>query len=143
MKIRVLESLWQGFFKINMGKLQHCQNKVLGRKGEGIAVKLLQEKGLTILETNWIYDRKELDIIALDGDLLVIIEVKSRTWERYEDPADSITDAKIRNILEATEAYMFKNNIDREVRFDLVSNIFYKDHVDTQHIPSAFTPMAE
>jgi putative endonuclease len=126
-----------------MDNIQKGQNKVLGRKGEELAVKLLQEKGLTILETNWIYDRKELDIIALDSDLLVIIEVKSRTWESYEDPADSITDGKIRNILEATEAYMFKNNIDREVRFDLVSNIFFKDHVETQHIPSAFTPMIE
>jgi putative endonuclease len=126
-----------------MENLQQGQNKVLGRKGEEIAVKLLQEKGLIILDTNWVYDRKELDIIALEGDLLVIVEVKSRTWERYEDPADSITDGKIRNILEATEAYMFENNIDREVRFDLVSIIFFKDHEQTEHIPSAFLPLVE
>jgi putative endonuclease len=122
---------------------QKGQNKILGRKGEAIAVKLLQDKGLTILETNWIYDRKELDIIALDGDLLVIVEVKSRTWERYEDPADSMTDGKIRNILEATEAYMFENNIDREVRFDLISIIYFKEHVQSEHIQSAFLPMVE
>lgn len=126
-----------------MDYIRKGQNKILGRKGEVIAVKLLQEKGLTILETNWVYDRKELDIIAFDGDVLVIVEVKSRTWENYEDPADSITDGKIRNILEATEAYMFANKIDQEVRFDLVFNIFFRDHVETQHIPSAFTPMAE
>jgi putative endonuclease len=126
-----------------MDNIQKGQNKVLGKKGEEIAVKLLEKKGFTILETNWVYDRKELDIIAMDGELLVIIEVKSRTWERYEDPSDSITDGKIKHILEATEAYMFENGIDREVRFDYISNIFFKDRVQTEHIPGAFTPMAE
>ena len=126
-----------------MDNIQKGQNKILGNKGETIAVKLLQEKGLTILETNWVHDRKELDIIALDGELLVIVEVKSRTWERYEDPADSITDGKIRNILEATEAYIFQNNINREVRFDLIFIKFFKDHEETVYIPSAFSPMVE
>ena len=126
-----------------MENIQKGQNKILGKKGEVIAVKLLQEKGLTILETNWVHDRKELDIIALDGELLVIVEVKSRTWERYEDPADSITDGKIRNILEATEAYIFQNDINREVRFDLIFIKFFKDHEETAYIPSAFSPMVE
>jgi putative endonuclease len=126
-----------------MDNIQKGQNKVLGTKGENIAVKLLEEKGFKILDRNWVYDRKELDIIALDGELLVIVEVKSRTWERYEDPSDSITDGKIKHILEATEAYMFEKRIDREVRFDYISNIFFKDRVQTEHISGAFTPMAE
>jgi putative endonuclease len=119
------------------------QNKAKGKKGEEIAVKFLEEKGYTILDRNWSYGHKELDIIALDGEVLVIVEVKSRTPDRYENPADSITDGKIRNILEATEAYMFQKGIDRNVRFDYISNIFFPDHIATEHIPSAFIPMAE
>ena len=126
-----------------MENIKKRQNKAKGNKGEDIAVKLLQEKGITILDRNWTFGKKELDIIALDGEVLVIVEVKSRTPDRYENPADSITDSKIRNILEATEAYMFQKGIDRTVRFDYISNIFYLDHTVTEHIPSAFTPMAE
>ena len=126
-----------------MDKINKGQNKAKGNKGEDIAVKLLQEKGYTILDRNWTYGRKELDIIALDGEVLVIVEVKSRTPDRYEDPADSITDGKIRNILEATEAYIFQNSIDRSVRFDYISNIFFGDHIQTDHIPGAFIPMVE
>ncbi len=126
-----------------MDNINKCQNKAKGNKGEDIAVKLLEDKGYTILDRNWTYGKKELDIIALDGQVLVIVEVKSRTPDRYEDPADSITDGKIRNILEATEAYMFQKGIDRTVRFDYISNIFYIDHTISEHIPSAFIPMAE
>jgi putative endonuclease len=126
-----------------MDKTQKRQNKAKGNKGEDIAVKLLQEKGYTILDRNWSYGKKELDIIALDGEVLVIVEVKSRTPDRYENPADSITDGKIRNILEAAEAYIFQKGIERNVRFDYISNIFYLDHTETEHIPAAFIPMAE
>lgn len=126
-----------------MEKANKGQNKAKGNKGEDIAVKLLQEKGFRILDRNWTYGKKELDIIALDGEILVVVEVKSRTPDRYEDPADSITDSKIRNILEATEAYIFQKGIDRVVRFDYISNIFFSDHIQTDHIQGAFLPMAE
>jgi len=126
-----------------MDHINKGQNKAKGSKGEDIAVKLLQDKGYTILDRNWTFGRKELDIIALDGEVLVIVEVKSRTPDRYENPADSITDGKIRNILEATEAYIFQKGIDRNVRFDYISNIFFGDHIQTDHITGAFIPMVE
>lgn len=118
-------------------------NKALGRKGEQLAVELLQQKGFEILDTNWRYDRKELDIIAKDDRFLVIVEVKARTIECYEDPADAMTDGKIRNILEATEAYMFEKNIDCEVRFDFVAVTFFNDRHEIEHIPGAFGAKAE
>lgn len=126
-----------------MSMVQRTFNKELGAKGERLALELLKEKGLAILDTNWRYDRKELDIIARDGDMLVVVEVKARTWECYEEPADSMTDGKIRNILEATEAYMFEKNIDCGVRFDLVSVTFFDDRYEVEHIADAFGPFAE
>ena len=118
-------------------------NKILGAKGEQIALELLQKKGYLILDRNWKFDRKELDIIARKGDQLVIVEVKARTWQCYEEPADAMHDVKVRNILEATEAYMFEKGIDCEVRFDFVAVTFFDDHHEVEHIPAAFGPIVE
>ena len=49
-----------------------------GKKGEQIAVDYLRGKGFRILETNWRRGRNEIDIIARDGKVLVVVEVKSR-----------------------------------------------------------------
>ena len=49
----------------------------LGKKGEEIAVEYLQKEGYRILAHNWYYDHKEVDIIARQGDEIVIVEVKN------------------------------------------------------------------
>jgi len=61
-------------------------NLETGRKGESIALSYLEKNSYRILQKNWHFLHKEVDIIALDKDCLVIVEVKTRTGAAYIDP---------------------------------------------------------
>ena len=115
----------------------------LGSKGEELAVKYLKKKGYVILNTNWRYKHKEIDIITKDGDMLVIVEVKSRSSEsiEFESPYDAVTKKKQRFIIEATNAYMQKKDIVLEVRFDIISIISIGKTYKIEHIEDAFYPI--
>ena len=112
----------------------------LGKKGEELARKHLEEKGYRILDTNWRHGRDEVDIIAMDGDMLVIVEVKTRSTDSYGEPEESVNPAKERFLIRATEAYLDEKDMDAECRFDIVSIILNKDRFRIKHIEEAFYP---
>ncbi len=114
--------------------------KEIGRIAEEYAQKYVSGLGYKILETNWHYGHLELDIVAQDGDQLVVIEVKSRNGIRYEHPSEAVTNAKIKNIVEATEAYIFAKNLHLDTRFDVITVIFFKTSYELEHFPDAFYP---
>ncbi|ALO96427.1 hypothetical protein SHL15_5356 [Streptomyces hygroscopicus subsp. limoneus] len=67
----------------------------LGRYGEDLAARRLAAQGMTILERNWRSGRSgEIDIVARDGDALVVCEVKTRRGGGYEHPMAAVTPAK-------------------------------------------------
>ena len=68
----------------------------LGRKGEELAVEHLKMIGYEILAINWFSHHLEIDIIAKDGDELVIVEVKARGSDSYEHPYEAVSNKKIR-----------------------------------------------
>jgi len=112
----------------------------LGKTGEAIAADYLEKKGFEILERNWQYNHKEIDLIAMHGNYLVIIEVKTRTTDGWENPKEAITNGKIRFIVEATEAYINEMDIENEVRFDVVTLIPNGQDWMIEHIDEAFHP---
>ncbi|MCU4163910.1 YraN family protein [Carboxylicivirga caseinilyticus] len=112
----------------------------LGKVGEEVAARYLAEKGFVIVERNWRYNKKELDLIAYDDNQLVIIEVKTRTSDGWEHPKEAITTSKIRFIVEATEAYIIENDIDNEVRFDVVTVIPDNGDWEIEYLKEAFHP---
>ena len=114
----------------------------LGIKGEEIAVVYLKKEGYKILECNWFYDRKEVDIIAQQGDEIVIVEVKTREGNFFEEPWEAVSTKKIRNLVEVADAWLNQKKIDLETRFDVISIIF-RDGVNYEltHFPGAFTPL--
>jgi putative endonuclease len=117
-----------------------AQHNQLGKQGELIARKMLEEKGWKILETNWRHDKDEIDIIAMDGDELVIVEVKTRSTDYYGHPEDAVDYRKEAFLIRATEAYLEEKNLDCDSRFDIVS-IILKDNVpEIYHIKDAFYP---
>jgi len=63
----------------------------LGKEGEKQALHMLQEKGYTILETNWRHEKDEVDIIALDKNELIVVEVKTRSTDYFGDPEEAVT----------------------------------------------------
>ncbi|MFJ6659430.1 YraN family protein [Streptomyces sp. NPDC091377] len=67
----------------------------LGRYGEELAARRLAEAGMTVLERNWRGGRAgEIDIVARDGDVLVVCEVKTRRAGAFEHPMAAVTPAK-------------------------------------------------
>jgi putative endonuclease len=113
----------------------------LGNKGEEIAVAYLKNEGYKIVECNWKYGHKEIDIIAKQGDEIVIVEVKTREGDYFEEPWEAVSTQKIRNIVEVADAWLIKNEIDLETRFDVISIIFLDDErYELTHFPGAFIP---
>lgn len=118
------------------------KQKEIGDKGEEIAQKYLQNLGYQILETNWHFHHYEIDIIAKDGDELVIVEVKSRTGTAFEHPSEAVGKRKIRFLIEAAEAYIFKTDSHCDTRFDVITIIFLNDQYTLEHYKDAFYPTA-
>ncbi|MFC8304806.1 YraN family protein [Specibacter sp. NPDC057265] len=70
----------------------------LGQSGERLAADYLEERGLRVIDSNWRCANGEIDLVALDGDELVIVEVKTRRSRRYGDPLEALTPAKVRRL---------------------------------------------
>ena len=117
--------------------------KLLGRIGEKSAGKYLRKKGYKIIEKNYTTKIGEVDLIALYGDLLVFIEVKTRSSTQYGNPSDAVDYNKQRKYVLLCESYLLlhKEYKNKCVRFDVVEvlngeinhieNAFYADDVTT------------
>jgi putative endonuclease len=95
----------------------------LGVKGEKLAQNHLRALQYEILETNWRFQKAEIDIIAYENEVLVFLEVKTRTTDRWGKPEDSISPKKQALIADAASQYMEQINHEWEVRFDVISII--------------------
>ena len=113
----------------------------LGRIGEDIATTYLKKEGYKIITRNWYYDHKEIDIIARQGEQIVIVEVKTREEDYFEEPWEAVSIHKIRNLVEVADAWLIQKEVDLETRFDVISIIFSdNDHYTLTHFPDAFIP---
>lgn len=112
-----------------------------GRTGEKIALDYLESKGFNILETNWFFRHKEIDIIAENSDIIVFIEVKTRGISSLKKARECVGYKKEVNIIEAANQYIIANNIHKEARFDIIAIDFLNNSKYTlEHIESAFFP---
>lgn len=119
-----------------------AQHNDFGKWGEDLAVHYLSEKGYAILERDWRYGHKDIDIIAISDDTLVFVEVKTRRNDTFMRPEKSVDWKKIKNITLAANHYVKMNGIDLQIRFDIISIVAKgtdgKSSID--HIESAFLP---
>ena len=112
----------------------------LGKLGEELAVQLLIDKGYEIVERNWRSNHKEIDIIAKDGAVLVIVEVKTRKSDDYGEPDVAVTNRKQHLLISAANAYLYSHAIDANTRFDIISIVFNNEEPVISHIEDAFLP---
>ena len=90
-------------------------------RGEVAAKRYLEEKGYRILAENYAGRMGEIDIVALDGDVIVFVEVKARETLSYGEPIEAVTPLKVRRIaLTAHQFLVQKRLLGRDVRFDVV-----------------------
>lgn len=110
-----------------------------GKWGEDRAVEFLVGKGFAIVERNWRVGHYELDIIAMKGNRIVFVEVKSRLHPDY-NPETDISPAKRSRIISAANAYLRGANLPHEPQFDVIYIVGYPDSFNVEHIPDAFFP---
>ena len=92
-----------------------------GRKAEERAAHFLLEKGYEILEKNYRYSYSEIDLIALNKEVLVFVEVKSRKSTNFGFPEEAVTEAKQTAVKRAAEAYILKTDWKKDIRFDIIA----------------------
>ncbi len=68
---------------------------VLGRRGEHVAAEYLETQGMQVVDRNWRCAEGEIDIVALDGDILVVTEVKTRRNLNFGHPFEAVDAAKL------------------------------------------------
>ena len=116
------------------------QSAQLGREGENLAVAHLRENGYEIVERNWRFGKLEIDIIARKGNVLSIVEVKTRSGDYFGEPEDGVTKAKERFLATAADHYIFSRNLDVEVRYDIISIVIHNGRHELKMIEDAFYP---
>jgi putative endonuclease len=119
-----------------------AEHNETGKKGEQLASDFLKNSGFQVLELNWAYQKYEIDIIAQKANTLVVAEVKTRSCNYYGEPEAWVTKVKQKNLIKGAEAYVIKNNLDLDVRFDILSIIIpAKGEPKIHHIIDAFYPL--
>jgi putative endonuclease len=110
----------------------------LGKQGEQFAVDFLQNNGYEIFETNWVYQKAEVDIIAKKENILAIVEVKTRSSIAFGLPQDFVKPKKVKLLVKAVDAYIQNNNLDLEVRFDIIAIHKNGTNLSIEHLEDAF-----
>lgn len=94
----------------------------LGRYGEELAVRHVEADGFVVLERNWRCDIGEVDIVARDGDVLVVCEVKTRSSLAYGSPFEAVTQRKLHRLERLGIRWMRERGVrPRSMRVDVVS----------------------
>lgn len=120
-----------------------ARHNEIGEKGEIIARQFLIGKGYKILDTNWRHQHKEIDIIAMKDNLVVMVEVKLRSTDKYGQPEEAVSVRKQKFLIEAADNYMQNFDEEAEVRFDVISIIKNGNKELIRHIEEAFIPYLE
>ena len=98
---------------------QDVHKKVLGRKGEKLVEKYVKKLGMKIVETNYRTPFGEADLIAVDGDEMVFIEVKTRTSTIFGTPAQAVGTVKQQRYYKIAQFYGVQHGEEPNARFDV------------------------
>lgn len=111
----------------------------LGRKGEELAVRFLEQAGYRVLARNWRAGRREVDIVALRQGTVAFVEVKTRR-PGPERPIESLGPRQRRALRRAAEAWIHSHpGIGKEFRFDLIAvEAVEGGEPSVEHLTNAF-----
>lgn len=121
-------------------KIKRDHRKTLGAEGEKIAGKFLKKKAFKILEKNYKNRYGEIDIIAMDGDYLVFVEVKTKSLADFSEPETWVDLKKQNQLIKMANFYLSEKDItDVNCRFDVIGITLGKDNKEKiVHIENAF-----
>lgn len=115
-----------------------AKHNELGKKGEELAVNFLQKSGYAIIERNYRFDKAEVDIMALKDTILAIVEVKTRSTTDFGNPQDFVKPKQIQNLVKAVDEYVTVNDLDVEIRFDIIAIVKETTGYNIEHLEDAF-----
>lgn len=103
-------------------RLRRLIRPSLGRRGENAAARYLRRHGYRILARNFRAAGAEIDLIAMEGDTLVFVEVKTRLGTGAGTPQEAVGEHKQRRIRRAAELYAVRHHaVEQPMRFDVVA----------------------
>lgn len=110
-----------------------------GKIAEDLAVDFLIKANYKILVRNFRYLKAEVDIIAEFENQIVVVEVKARHTDAFLEPQEAVNRKKIKLLVSAANFFVEDNNIDKEVRFDIISILPNQQKtLEITHIVDAF-----
>lgn len=112
--------------------------KLTGSKGEDIAAVFLKDKGYKIISRNYKTPIGEIDIIAKDGEILVFVEVKTRSDNSFGYPFEAVNAKKQQKLKNLALFYLKKQKKNYPVRFDVLSIRINNSKKEIEHIKDAF-----
>lgn len=116
-----------------------AEHNDFGNLAEDLAADFLAAKNYKILVRNFRYQKAEIDIIAEFENLIVVTEVKARGTDFFMEPQEAVTKKKIKSIVLCADFFMRERNIDKEVRFDIITVLPDKSgRLQITHIEDAF-----
>lgn len=111
------------------------KNQEIGKLGEELASKYLQDLGYEILCRNFSCRQGEIDIIAYKKKEIIFIEVKTRTNLRFGRPSEAVTNVKQTHIKKAAEYYIYRNHLEyKYIRFDIIEIYIFDEKYKINHI---------
>ena len=116
-----------------------AEHNEFGKLAEDLAADFLARKGYKILVRNFRFQHHEIDIVSEFQDLIVVTEVKARSYDTLIEPQEAVNKKKIKSIVQTADIFMTDNQIDKEVRFDIITVLPDKTGaLQITHIEDAF-----
>jgi putative endonuclease len=111
----------------------------IGRRGEAVAEEFLRALRYTIVARNYRCRAGEIDLVALDGPVVVFVEVRSRRGTRTGTPLESVDGRKRAQVARVAEQFVAARRwYDRDARFDVIGVRFDTDPPAVEHVRGAF-----
>ena len=120
-------------FKISVGA-----HNEFGKLGEEMASKYLVNDGYHIQHRNYRYQKAEIDIVAQKGNVLAVVEVKSRSSNQLQEIAETVNQKKMGLLISAADHYVTEKGLDVEVRFDIITILRKGRDFQVTHLENAF-----
>ena len=114
---------------------QDVHKKVLGKKGETLVAKYIKKQGMKLIEGNYRTPFGEADLIAIDGDEIAFIEVKTRESAAFGSPAEAVVKTKQERYYKIAQFYGMQKGEEPNARFDVIE-VFEDGEI--VHIENAF-----
>lgn len=125
----------------NVEEKAGCPKQALGRRGEELAVALIEARGWRVAERNYNLGGGEVDIVAERPGEVIFVEVRSVATDYLATPALTVNRRKQQFVIRGARRYLMERQRDRwRVRFDIVAVSFRQEEATLEWLEDAFRP---